>query len=434
MTFLAGPRGSTLVVEHSAEIPMAWMTVAVKGGAAADPNGVEGFTRHMAQLARRGAGGRDRAAFDEAVDQLGATLSFSTQRDSMSLIGISLSRNLDAVVRLAADVLARPRMDRAEHDKLLRETRANLDEIRDDDSSVAARFFNLHCVPGHPYGRSVMGTEASLDRIELDAICAAYRARVVPANLLIGFAGDVDAERAMALAELLVADLADEPAPPLPDVSTPAVPAGRRLYLIDKPERSQSQILMGHLGPRYGCDESLAFTFVETVFGGTFTSRLMQEIRVKRGWSYGAGCALNRSRGANFFQIYLAPSAEVTPEALTLTMSLYADLVAQRSVTAEEFAFVRKYLAGSIAFSRATARQRLRTRLRNEVFGLPRDYADRLPERIHQVTIEQVHAAARRWMRPDDAITVLVATKEVMAHRVQNLQLGELEVATFNSY
>lgn len=434
MTFLAGPRGSTVVVEHSADIPMAWMTIAVRGGAAADPDGTEGFARHMVQLARRGAGKRDRAQLDEAVDQLGATLGFSTQRDSTSLIGISLSRNFDELVRLAADVLARPRMDRDEHDKLLRETKANLDEVRDDDSSIAARFFNLYCVPGHPYGRSIMGTESSLERIELEAIAAGYRASVVPSNLIIGFAGDVDTERAMALAEILVADLDDAQAPSLPNVSAPTVPTGRRLYLIDKPERSQSQILMGHLGPRYGCDESLAFTFVETVFGGTFTSRLMQEIRVKRGWSYGAGCALKRSRGANFFQIYLAPAAQVTPEALTLTMSMYADLVAQRSVTADEFAFVRKYLAGSIAFSRATARQRLRTRLRNEVFGLPRDYSDRLPERIQEVTIDQVHAVTERWMRPEDAITVLVATKELMADRVQNLQLGELNVATFNSY
>ena len=434
MTFIPGPRGSTIVVEHSADIPMAWMTVVIRGGAAADPPGIEGFTRHMALLARHGAGAYDRAALDTAVDELGATLGCSTGRDSVSLVGTCLSRNLDRLVRLAADVLARPRMERAEHDKLLRETAAGLDELRDDDASVAARFFNLYCVPGHPYGRSTMGTESSLERIDLDRVREADRASVVPSNLVIGFAGDVEPQRAVELAEILIADLHDGEAPVLTEVTGPPAPSGRRLYVIDKPERTQSQVLIGHLGPRYGSSESLAFTFVETVFGGTFTSRLMQEIRVKRGWSYGAGCSLKRSRGADFFQIYLAPAAEVTPDALSVTMSMFEELVALRPITQDECAFVGKYLAGSIAFSSATARQRLQTRLRNEVFGLPRDYADRLRERIAEVTLEQVRAAADRWMRPNDAVTVLVATKELMASRVQNLQLGELHTVTFNSY
>lgn len=414
----AGPRGSRMVVESADEVPLAWFQVAIRGGSAGDPAGREGFTYHMATLARRGAGARDRAALDEALDLLGASLTMAVDRDAIKLSGLCLARNLDQVVAMAADVLARPHMSQDEHERLLRESRMALDEVRDDDSHLASRFFNRHCVPGHPYGRSILGTEASLDSIALDAVQAAYRACAVPENLVIGFAGDVSPERARVLAERLVADLPDQPAPALPSLDAPPVPAGRRLLVVDKPERTQSQILVGHLGPRYGTRDALALIVVETVFGGTFTSRLMQEIRVKRGWSYGAGCTLHRSRGAHWFRIHLAPSAEVTPEALDLTHALLAD-IARDGISDEELAFARQYLTGSLPFRLATARQRVRIMVQNELFGLPGDYVHTLPAALATITREQACAAARTWLHPDDTLSVVVATAASMVPRLE---------------
>lgn len=427
-----GPRDCRLIVEASEDIPLVWFQIAIRGGSAGDPEGLEGFTHHVAALARRGAGSRDRLALDQELDGLGASLSVSVDRDAARLSGLCLGRNLDRVVDLAADVLARPRMDAAEHEKLLRETRLALDEVRDDDHHLAARFFNRHCVPGHPYGRSVMGTEGSLQRIELDAARSAHQALVVPGNLVIGFAGAAGPSRARALAERLVADLPDRPAPPLPALDCPDTPTGRRILVVDKPERTQSQILLGHLGPRYGTPEATALIAVETVFGGTFTSRLMQEIRVQRGWSYGAGCTLHRSRGAHWFRMHLAPSAEVTPEALALTWSLFEDLRA-RGITAEELAFAQKYLSGSLPFRLATARQRMRVAVQNELFGLPADYVQTLPAALARLTLEDTQQAAQTWLRPDDSLAVLVATADTMVPRLEALRHDAIAVLPYDA-
>ena len=189
--------GSTLpetiaIVEPSPDTPLVWFDIAIRGGAALDPRDVEGLHRHAALLARRGAGGRDRAELDETLDSLGAALDIAVSRDSVTISGLALARQLDAVVDLAADVLADPRFGEDEHARLLRETPQVLDEIRDDDSALSTRWFDWLCCPGHPYSRTALGTEASLTRIERGAAIECWRREVVADNLVIGLAGDID--------------------------------------------------------------------------------------------------------------------------------------------------------------------------------------------------------------------------------------------------
>ena len=439
-----GPRGSRLVVDRASDIPLVWFTVAIPGGSAGDPDDSEGFTHHMASLARRGAGGRDRQALDQELDQLGASLDVMVDRDAVRISGMCLRRNLDPVIDLAADILARPEMAEDEHDRLLRETRMSLDELRDEDDELAARFFNRHCLPGYPYSHSITGTERSLDRIEdrgLPEIRAAYRRSVVAGNLIIGFAGDVAPDgaesSAAGLAGRLVAGL-PEPAElaesvSLPDLTPPEIPRGRRLVVVDKPERSQSQILVGHLGPRYGTRDALLLGVAETAFGGMFTSRLMQEVRVARGWSYGAGCTLHQGRGPHWFRIHLAPSAEVTPDALRLVLDMLGDL-AENGITADELAFTRSYLLGNLPFRLATARQRMRLALGGQVFGLDPGYPQRLPEALAAVTLDEVNDACRTWLRPDDALSVVVATADTMVPALEAIGAGTPEVVAHDSY
>ncbi|WP_428261959.1 M16 family metallopeptidase [Haliangium sp.] len=427
-----GPRGSQLVVVPADELPLVGFQIAVRGGSAGDPDGLDGLLYHAVVLARRGAGERDRSALDEALDALGASLNVSVDRDAARYTGLCLERHLDRVVDMLADILARPRFEPDEHRKLVRETRMSLDELRDDDHQLVARFFNRHCVPGHPYSRPVMGTDHSLARIELDAVRAAHAGMIGPENLIIGFAGAISVERARALAARLVADLPARPAPALPSLDGPEPPRGRRVLVVDKPERAQSQVLLGHLGPRYGTREALALIAIETPFGGTFTSRLMQEIRVKRGWSYGAGATLHRSRGAHWFRIHLAPSAEVTPDALALTWSLFDDL-AQRGISAEELAFAKKYLAGSLPFRLATARQRLRVAIQNELFGLAADYVARLPGELATISLDETRQVARDWLHPDDALAVIVASADTMVPALAARGLTEVQVVPYDS-
>ncbi|MDQ3369292.1 MAG: insulinase family protein [Myxococcota bacterium] len=430
---MSQPRGPVVIIEPSHDTPLVWFDIAIRGGASADPFGVEGLHRHAALLARRGAGRRDRAELDETLDNLGASLDVGVSRDAVSVSGLALSRHLEAVIELAADILAEPRFDEAEHARLLRETPQVLDEIRDDDSALATRWFDWLCSPGHAYGRTSLGTEASLARIDREAAMAVWRREVVADNLVIGLAGDIDEATAARLVDRLVQRL---PATPRPagQLATPIVPAnGRRVILVDKSDRTQAQLRIGHLSIRYGEPDTAAMAIAEAVLGGMFSSRLMQEIRVKRGWSYGAGCALRRSRLPHWFEVWMAAGIEVAGPAIALTLDLLADYAAQ-GPTDDEVDFARSYLIGAMPFHIATARQRMQLAVRDAVFDLPVGFTSKMPEELGQLAASDVRAACGRCLRPESAVTVAVTTAEQAQTALEASGAGSLTVVDHDDY
>jgi zinc protease len=422
-----------VIIEPSPDTPLVWFDVAIRGGASLDPVGVEGLHRHAALLARRGAGSLDRAALDDKLDGLGAALEVGVSRDSVTVSGLALSRHLDAVIALASDVLAAPQFSEDEHARLLRETPQVLDEVRDDDSALATRWFDWLCCPGHAYGRTSLGTEASLARIERAAAVACWQREVVADNLVIGLAGDIDEASAARLVSRLTERLPGTGQRELPVNAITEPAAGRRVILVDKPDRTQAQLRIGHLAARYGAPDTVELAVAEAVFGGMFSSRLMQEIRVKRGWSYGAGCALRRSRLPHWFEIWMAASIDVAGPAVTLTLDLLADYAAH-GPTDDEVDFARSYLVGAMPFHVATARQRMQLAVRDAVFELPSGYTARLPEALGALAASDVRAACTRQLRPDAVVTVAVTTAEQAGPSLAAAGAGELTVVNHDAY
>jgi zinc protease len=336
------------------------------------------------------------------------------------------------VIDLAADILAAPRFDEDEHARLLRETPQVLDEIRDDDGALATRWFDWLCSPGHPYGRTSLGTEASLAKIRREDAIALWRREVVADNLVIGLAGDVDDERARALAQRLVERLPAGASVAQPE-DTGERMRGRRAYLVDKADRTQAQLRIGHLATRYGHPDTPAIAIAEAILGGMFSSRLMQEIRVKRGWSYGAGCALRRSRLPHWFEIWTAAAIEVAGPAVALTLQLYADYAAN-GPTDDEVDFARSYLIGAMPFHVATARQRMQLAVRDAVFELPLGYSARLPEALARLGAADVRAACARHFHPDDVVTVAVTTATEARQALEAAHAGPITVVRHDEY
>ncbi|MGN6108170.1 MAG: M16 family metallopeptidase [Kofleriaceae bacterium] len=427
--------GPVVIVEPSPDTPLVWFEVAIRGGASADPIGLEGLHRHAALLARRGAGRRARAELDEMLDGLGAALDVGVSRDAVTVSGLALARHLDAVIELAADVLAEPRFAEDEHARLLRETPQVLDEIRDDDSALATRWFDWLCCPGHSYGRTSLGTEASIARITREDARALWQREVVAENLVIGLAGDIDQATAARLVTRLIERLPRAPRPVV-ELAVPSftdLAAGRRMILVDKPDRTQAQLRIGQLSVRYGERDTAALAIAEAVLGGMFSSRLMQEIRVKRGWSYGAGCALRRSRLPHWFEVWMAAGIDVAGPAVALTLDLLADYAAN-GPTDDEVDFARSYLVGSMPFHVATARQRMQLAVRDAVFELPAGFTARLPEALGELTAADVRAACTRCLRPDAAVTVAVTTAEAARDALERAGAGPLSVVEHDAY
>lgn len=423
-----------VIVEPSLDIPLVWFEVAIRGGAAADPRGMEGLHRHAALLARRGAGELDRRALDDKLDALGGSIDVGVSRDAVTVSGLAPTEHVDRVAALAADILAAPRWANDEHARLLRETPQVLDEIRDDDSALATRWFDWVCSPEHPYGRTSLGTASSLAAIDRAAAIASWQREVTVDNLVIGLAGDLGDGAADRLVTRLT-DRLSRGGGGLPPAVADAAPRndGRRIILVDKAERTQAQLRIGHLSIRYGDPDTAALAIGEAIFGGMFSSRLMQEVRVKRGWSYGAGCALRRSKLPHWFEIWTAAGIDVAGQAVGLILELFADYAAN-GPTDDEVEFARSYLVGAMPFHVATARQRMQLAVRDAVFELPAGFTARLPEQIAQLPGREVREACRRCLAPERAVTVAVTTAEAARNGLERANAGSLTVVKHDEY
>jgi zinc protease len=428
----SGPR---LFVEASPDLPLVRLQVAVASGAAADPEGRDGLCNFATELMGRGAAGRTRAELDAAFDALGTSLDVSTDHDSVTFDVTVLRARLDAALALVGDVILRPDFPPHEAEKLKREVKAQLDELRDDDAVLARRFFQRAFYGAHPYGRSALGTEATLDAIGLDEARAWHAENVRSANLLFGAAGDADRATAEAA---FARHLHRVPDGPSRAVRPPDPPGrrGQRLTLVDKPERTQSQILIGQMAPKWGDDDFYPLQVATLAFGGTFTARLMNEVRSKRGLSYGASARLGQARGRKSLMMHVFPSLEQTVETLELVLGLYRDW-AEHGISADELEFARGYLASSFAFNLATPEDRLDLRFSVELSGVASDYADTFTARIRAVTADDVARVMRAELRPDDLEICIVATADQLLPRLEKAGLLEgrtVEVVPYDAY
>jgi zinc protease len=420
------------ILEPAFDTPLVSFHISNRLGTAAEPFGSEGLVCHTAEMGFRGASFLGRDEFDEKVDSLGAGLGIGTRRDYLTLRGTCLVRHLDTLFDLAVSTIHLARFDEEEHEQLLRETRYELDDLRDDDASVAHRFLNRYMHPGYVYCRTALGTEESLETISLEESRDLHSKLFRHSDLVFGIAGPIDDERLATLASRLPQDT--EPAAyPKPDLTPPPVAEGRRLILVDKPNRQQCQVAMGHLAPAYGTVAHDRMQVAETAFGGMFTSRLMQEIRVKEGWSYGANCSMHRALGSHGLQMTMAPAAEVCAVAITRVLELFSDLH-ETGLRQEEFDFTRSYLQGSAAFERATANQRLFRSMQEEVYGLPKHFADGFADRLTDMTVGNVNAAIAEHTRPNALCVVVVATAATMLPKLEGLGWDSVEVVAYDSY
>jgi len=424
--------GATVLLETSRALPLVSISIGLKTGSLLDPHGKEGSTRLLSRLMRRTAGGLEPQVIDTRIDSLGASLSADVVHSTMIFQATVISRSLNAFVDLLVDVLARPRLATTELERL-RETLAELKDSLDDDRSLARRFFRRRFFGSHPYGRSVTGTSKTVPEIGPSDVAAVYQRSFVRDNLIFAFSGDLDAPRASQIARRISEALPSGPSP-VDDTPEPVVVPGRRLVIVDKPERTQTQILIGCLGSHTRDPDHVALLVANTIFGGTFTARMTQEVRSKRGWSYGAYSNMPFDRRRQSFSMWTFPKAEDAGPCLKLELDMLHDL-REKGVTKAELSWAKRYMIRSHCFAIDTAAKRVGLELDQTLYGLPEDYYARYLERVQAVTLEQVNEAVRNRLSEEDLLITVVGTESAIGNSVRESvsNLASSEVVAFDS-
>jgi zinc protease len=425
--------GPTLLLERDASLPLVHGGVCTRSGSAEDPEDRLGLTRLCQRLMRRTAAGMAADEVDARIDRMGAALGLDIGHGSTALSGTVLERSFDEYMQLFEQILTAPGFAEDELERLKRETLAELTEIFDSDQQLAQRWFLRSLLAGHPYGRTVVGSQKTLAAITPDDVRACYRRHFTRDNLLFSFAGAVDAERAerasRAIWQALPPGGGAPEAPPEP-VEQP----GRRLVFVDKPERTQTQILIGSLGGHPSDPDYFPLMVANTVFGGTFTARLTQEVRAKRGWSYGAYSSLGYDRRRQAFSMWTFPKADDAAACVALELQMLSDWW-REGITREELSWAKRYLTQSHAFSCDTAAKRVGLELDEITSDLPRGHYARFVAHVGDVTLEQANQAIQKRISLDNMSIVVVGTHAVIGDDLRRAipDLAEERVVPFDT-
>jgi predicted Zn-dependent peptidase len=274
-----------------------------------------------------------------------------------------------------------------------------------------------------------MGTSASLKSFTRDDLVSFYRGAFRPDNATLVVVGDVMPDRILPLLETSFGSWkASGPAPGETVLPTAAPPARRQIYLVDKPGAPQSQIRIGTIGVARSTPDFFSIQVMNTILGGSFSSRLNLNLREKRGYTYGAFSGFDMRLSPGPFSAQAAVQTDKTSESLT---EFFNELKAiLKTVPADELARAKNYVALRFPTSFETTADIARRLEDAIVYRLPDDYYARYVQSIQTVTAADVQRVAQKHIQPDRLAVIVVGDRKTIEPGIRALNLGPINVLT----
>ena len=417
-----------IVEQH--EVPMVQINLIVRAGSAADPAGKYGVASMTANMLDEGAGGKSALELADAVEFLGAQLSTSSTFDYSAVrLSTPVSRLGDALP-LMADVVINPTFPSHELERLRKERLTRLLQARDDPAAIIEIAFpRLVFGDKHRYGTAAGGGTAEVKAMTLDDLRAFHTAYYRPENSTLLVVGDVTPAAVMPLLERSFGQWkpagTGAKAAPLPAA---AQLTKRQIYIIDKPGAAQSQIRIGWVGVPRSTPEYPTLQVLNTILGGSFTSRLNTNLRETHGYSYGAFSGFEERISPGAFSARAGVQTDKTAEALKEFFNEFGGIL--KPIPGEELDKAKNYVAlGFPAEFESTGdlAQKLEEQV---VHNLPDEYFPSYIRSVVQVTGPGVEKAAERYIQPDKFAVVIVGDRKAIEPGIRALNLGPIEVLT----
>ncbi|MCR8724881.1 M16 family metallopeptidase [Frigidibacter sp. ROC022] len=395
-----------LVEEHS--IPFVALELRFRGGAALDAPGKRGAINLMTGLIEEGAADMDARAFAEARESLAASFRFDVHDDSMMISAKFLTENRDEAVELLRKALIEPRFDPDAIERVRAQVLSIIKSNASDPGKIASTTFNHLAWGDHPYGTDLNGTPESVAALTRDDLVAAKNRVMARDRLYVGVVGDITAEELGPLLDHLLGALPATGAP-MPERATYQLKPGVTVVPWDSP---QSIAIFGHEGIKLeDPDYFAAYVLNEAVGGGNFSSRLMDEVREKRGLTYGIGSYLAPMDLGELIVGQFASANGKMAEALDVVRSVWTR-VAEEGLTETELADAKTYLTGAYPLRFDGNGTIAGIIVGMQMAGFPIDYAATRNDKIEAVTMEDIKRVAKRLYRPEDLAFVVVGKPE----------------------
>jgi predicted Zn-dependent peptidase len=421
------------------QVPVVSLTLLVRRGSAADPPAKEGLAAITADMLDEGSGSRSAIDIHEALAQLGAQIDTDIGSDAIVLSTTALSRFTDRVLRLMADVIARPAL-REEDFARVRQLRLHrLMQLRDIPSAVADRAFLKLLYGTHPYGHAPIGREDALREISVEDVRAFHADAIRPSASTLIAVGDCEHDDIVRFAASAFGDwgsdiAAGSVAQPFraadderlafePGESTAAM-LPTRLAVIDRPGAPQSELRIGHVAVSRSTPDYHALLVANAILGGQFVSRINLNLREDKGFTYGARTAFEFRRMPGPFVLQVGVQTAATADAIHECFAEFAGMRGDRPATAEELTLGVATLTRGYARNFETADQIARGVMQLALYDLADDYFAAFVPLVERVTCDEVTRVMRHHLDPDRLTTLVVGDAGAVAGGFSRLHLG----------
>ena len=413
------------IVEHH-EVPLAQINLIVRSGSAADPIGKYGVGSLTAAMLDEGAGTRSSLDLADAIEFLGANLSTASSFDASSIrMSVPVSKLAEALP-LMSDVALRPSFPVSELDRLRKERLTGLLQARDNAGAlIQLAFPRIVFGPTHRYGTSANGLPATIEALTVDDLKTFYRSHFRPDNATLLVVGDLAPATALPMLEKAFGNWkADGMAPLVADVPNAPQLTKRQVYLVDKPEAAQSQIRIGWVGVSRSTPDYAVLEVLNTVLGGSFTSRLNQNLREKNGYAYGASSGFDMRLSAGPFLASAGVQTDKTADALKEFFNELNGILTP--VPPDELAKARNYVALGFPGEFETTSDMARKLEELVIYNLPDTTFSNFVPSVTAVTAADLQRAAARFVQPERMAVVVVGDLKLIEGPIRALNLGPI--------
>jgi predicted Zn-dependent peptidase len=410
------------------EVPVVNIALVVRAGASADPAGGYGIAAITADMLDEGAGSRNALDLSDAIVGLGASLSTSSGYDASTVrLQVPVAR-LDAALPLMADVVLRPTFSTEELERVRRTRLTSLLQSRDNPAALASiAYSRVLYGPRHRYGTGVSGTEATVKEISIADLKSFHTTYYRPDSAHLIVVGDVTAADVLPkLESAFGAWRATGAAPKPPAVPAASQHASRQIYLIDKPGAAQSQIRIGWIGVGRRTPDYYVLDVLNTILGGSFSSRLNMNLREEHGYSYGASSFFDMRLEAGPFTAAAGVQTDKTVESLR---EFFKELDGIRQpVPGDELMRAKNLEALGFPAAFETTSGMAGNVSELVIYGLPESFFTDYVPKIQAVTSPDVQRAANQYVQPDKFAVVVVGDLSKIEKPIRDANLAPVKV------
>lgn len=387
------------------QLPIVYYRLIIKSGSVDDPASRPGLSHLVGQMLQEGTRNRTSAALAEEVDFLGASLWVSADENTITIGMRSLKEHVDEALDILSDVVMNPRFYPNELAKLKDRERDQLLLRQQNPNYLASREFFKQLYGEHPYSRVDLTAE-TLDNTTRTELIRWHRSHFVANNAELVVVGDVNANELAAKAGREFRGFASRPVR-RSNAAEPPSRSERNVLIVNRPESVQSVILIGNLALPRGSEDFISLEVANQVLGGSAAARLFMDLRERRSLTYGAYSSVANRVSVAPFYARAAVRTEVTTEAVGAFFE-HLERISTEAVAPEELANAQRYLSDSFPLQIDTPGKIAGMIADLRVFGLEDDYWESYRTQIGAVDIDTAKVAAERYIRPNEALVVIV--------------------------